>query len=361
VARRARAMEDLGLSMSWEGRRVLVTGHTGFKGGWLCLWLARRGARVCGCSLEPPTEPSLYRLARVGEAIDAQEQLDVRDRGALAAAFAAHPPEVVFHLAAQPLVRRSFSAPVETFEVNAGGTANVLECVRTCGSVRVALIVTTDKVYAEQPGGAPHAEGDPLGGADPYSASKACAELVAGAYRESFMSRPGSPAIATARAGNVIGGGDFGVDRLVPDLVRAAAAGGAIELRNPDAIRPWQHVLNPLSGYLALAESLWESADAQGGWNFGPGACDERPVAWVAERFAQLWGETPGWRQAAGAAPRETPVLRLDSSKAGRLLGWQPRWDLERGLAETVDWHRRVQAGEDARAVTLDHLGRFER
>jgi CDP-glucose 4,6-dehydratase len=351
-------VENLGLN-EWPGRRVLVTGHTGFKGGWLSLWLARIGARVTGCSAGIPSHPSLHELARVGEAIEAALEIDVRDREALVAAFTQARPEVVFHLAAQPLVRRSYEAPAETFEVNTGGTANVLEAVRATGGVQAVVIVTTDKVYAQRDGGEAYREGDRLGGSDPYSASKAAAELVATAFRRSF-SDAGSARIATARAGNVIGGGDFGAERLLPDLVRSAESGAAVELRNPDAIRPWQHVLNPLYGYLALAEALWRSDDATGGWNFGPASEDERPVSWVAERFAQLWEGAPAWRPAPGEHPREAPVLRLDSAKARAELGWTPRWDLDRGLAETVSWHRRVAAGEDARAVTLDQIGRFE-
>jgi CDP-glucose 4,6-dehydratase len=354
-------VEILGLTTgAWRGRRVLVTGHTGFKGGWLCLWLARLGAEVTGCSLDTPTSPSLYELAGVGEAIAGQVPVDIRDRAALERAVRSSAPEVVFHLAAQPLVRRSYADPAETFEVNALGTANVLEAVRAAGGVRAAVVVTTDKVYAERSDGGAHREGDRLGGADPYSASKASAELVVDALRRSFFSQPGSTAIATARAGNVIGGADFGAERLVPDLVRAASDGDAVELRNPGAIRPWQHVLNPLSGYLALAEALWTSKDAEGGWNFGPDADDERPVSWIAERFAELWEGAPGWKPAGGDHPHEAPVLRLDSAKARSQLGWTPRWDLGRGLGETVSWHRRVGGGEDPRAVTLDQIGRFE-
>ena len=220
-------------------------------------------------------------------------------------------------------------------------------------------MATTDKVYAERDG-RPHREADRLGGADPYSASKAAAEMVVDAFRRSFFDAPGKAKLATARAGNVIGGGDFGAERLVPDLVRAAGGGEPVQLRNPAAVRPWQHVLNPLSGYLALGERLCRPNDAEGGWNFGPAAEDERPVAWVAERFAELWDGAPAWRAAPGEHPREAPVLRLDSGKARSLLGWQPRWDLERGLAETVSWHRRVAAGEDARAVSLAQIEAYE-
>ena len=345
---------------SWSGRRVLVTGHSGFKGGWLSLWLSRLGAEVTGCSLGVPTRPSLYELAEVGAALAGEFDVDVRDRAALAEAFAASAPEVVFHLAAQPLVRRSYDAPAETFDVNAGGTANVLEAVRGSGSVRAVVVVTTDKVYAERADGEPHREDDRFGGADPYSASKAAAELIVAAFRRSYFSEAGSAAIATARAGNVIGGGDFGAERLVPDLVRSAESGAPVELRNPAAVRPWQHVLNPLSGYLALADRLLRSKDAEGGWNFGPDAQDERPVSWLAERFSELWEGAPSWREAPGEHPREAPVLRLDSAKARDDLRWAPRWNLERGLAETVVWHRRVAAGERAHAVTLEQIESFE-
>jgi CDP-glucose 4,6-dehydratase len=360
VALRPGAVEDLGLT-GWNGRRVLVTGHTGFKGGWLALWLARLGARVAGCSLGPPTRPSLYELARVGAVVAAEHEVDVRDRAALARVVAAEEPEVVIHLAAQPLVRRSFEAPAETFDVNAGGTANLLESLRAAGTVRVAVIVTTDKVYLPRRDGAAHTEDDPLGGADPYSASKACAELITRAYRESFLAGSGTVAVATARAGNVIGGGDYGADRLVPDLIRAASAGAPAQVRNPGAVRPWQHVLEPLSGYLALAQLLWSSADGAGGWNFGPERGGEQPVQWLVERFAGLWDGGLEWERAPGDHPPESPVLRLDSSKARSRLGWAPRWELERALAETVDWHRRVASGADARAVTEEQIEGFER
>jgi CDP-glucose 4,6-dehydratase len=335
---------------------VLVTGHTGFKGSWLCLWLEVLGARVSGFSDGVPAGPSLYDLARVGDGIASAEG-DVRDLAALEEAFRDHPPEVVFHMAAQPLVRRSYREPATTFEVNALGTVNLLEAVRRAQGVRAVVAVTTDKVYSEGTG--THSEDDPLGGSDPYSASKACAELAAGTWRDAFFTGPESPALATARAGNVIGGGDWAQERLVPDLVRAALDGRAARIRNPDAVRPWQHVLNPLSGYLVLAQSLCESRDTAGAWNFGPAPADEQPVRWIAERLAHHWGEPIPWEHDRSGQAHEAPVLRVDSARARERLGWEPRWDLERGLGAVAEWHRAVAAGADPRAVSLEQVTRF--
>jgi CDP-glucose 4,6-dehydratase len=340
----------------WHGRRVLVTGDTGFKGAWLCLWLQRMGALVSGYSDAVPTSPSLYELARLGERSESLRG-DVRDLEALAGALGELGPEVVVHMAAQPLVRRSHQDPAGTFGVNALGTVNLLEAVRRANGVRAVVVVTTDKVYAEGPG--THAEDDALGGSDPFSASKACAELAADTYRSAFFSAPAAPAVATARAGNVIGGGDWGEDRLVPDLVRAALAGERVRIRNPDAIRPWQHVLNPLSGYLALARRLLEEPSAAGEWNFGPAPADERPVRWVIERLARHWGEEIRWEPDAGDRPRESPVLRIDSARARGLLGWEPRWDLDAGLAAVAAWHRAVAHGADPREVCMAQIDAF--
>jgi CDP-glucose 4,6-dehydratase len=330
----------------WRGRRVLVTGHTGFKGAWLSLWLQRLGADLTGLSLDPPTQPNLFEEARVGEGMH-DGRGDIRDREAVEAAVA--DVEVVLHLAAQPLVRRSFEDPLGTYETNVMGTANVLEALRGAPGVRVAVVVTSDKCYEPRPDGAPCREGDPLGGADPYSASKACAELVTAAHRRSF---PDGPAIASARAGNVIGGGDWAADRLVPDAMRAAAAaGGELIVRNPGAVRPWQHVLNPLSGYLALAERLWEDRGAAGAWNFGPAAGDDLPVRAIADRICELWGRELAWRAEGDGGPPETAVLRLDSTKSRDELGWEPAWGLDDALRATVDWHRAHGGGAPAREL----------
>ena len=337
----------------WGGRRVLVTGHTGFKGAWLCLWLSDLGADLSGLSLDPPTQPSLFEEARVGEGMH-DGRGDIRDRAAVEAAVAG--AEVVIHMAAQPLVRRSFEDPLGTYETNVMGTANVLEALRGAPGVRVAVVVTSDKCYEPRPDGAPCREGDPLGGADPYSASKACAELVTAAHRHSF---PDGPAIASARAGNVIGGGDWATDRLEPDAMRAARDGGELVVRNPDAVRPWQHVLNPLSGYLALAERLWEDRSAAGAWNLGPDAGDELPVSAVADRVCGLWGEGLRWRAEGDGGPPETPVLRLDSAKAREELGWAPAWGLGDALAATVDWHRAHAGGASARELCARQIADY--
>jgi CDP-glucose 4,6-dehydratase len=339
----------------WSDRRVLVTGHTGFKGGWLCLWLRELGASVTGFSLGPPAEPSLYAAARVADAVD-ERRGDVRDPDAVRAAVEAARPEVVLHMAAQPLVRRSFEDPLGTFAANVMGTAHVLEALREAPGARVAVVVTSDKCYEPRADGAPCREGDPLGGADPYSASKACAELLTAAYRRSF---PSGTAVASARAGNVVGGGDWAEDRLVPDAMRAALAGGELVVRNPDAVRPWQHVLCPLSGYLALAERLWDDPSAAGPWNFGPDPGDDLPVHAIAERLCALWGEGPGWRPAPGDGPPETAVLRLDSTKARERLGWVPAWGLDEALAATVDWFRAVAGGADAREVCAAQIAAY--
>lgn len=380
----------------WSGRRVLLTGHTGFKGAWLSLWLQRLGAEVTGLAPGAPSAPSLYEVAEVGGGMAAEHAIDVRDAAAVSEAFRDARPEVVVHLAAQPMVRRSLVEPLSTFEINVMGTANVLEAVRLHGSeVRAVVVVTSDKCYEnadphdgnadardvgaggrdgdaserdgtasgrEDPRGRrPFVEGDPLGGKDPYSSSKACAELVAAAFRTSFFSAPGSPQIATARAGNVIGGGDWGQDRLLPDAVRVATgmAEGPLLVRNPDAVRPWQHVLNPLSGYLMLAEALMRGEQASGAWNFGPPPREAQSVGWVIERLRKLWGGVPEWERDGGENPPEARWLSLDSSHARRALGWKPAWDLDAALAELVAWHEAQRRGEEMRSVSLAQLERY--
>ncbi|HEY7076628.1 MAG TPA: CDP-glucose 4,6-dehydratase [Solirubrobacteraceae bacterium] len=323
--------------MSWRGRSVLLTGHTGFKGAWLALWLHALGARVTGFGGPPPTEPSLFALAGVGEVLQ-DLRGDVCDAEAVRAAARRARPDVVFHLAAQSLVARGFEDPAGTFATNVGGTVNVLEATRGVPTV----VVTSDKCYA--PGPDRHAEGDPLGGGDPYSASKAAQEQVAAAYRAAF-----DLPLATVRAGNAIGGGDYAPGRLIPDLARAQAAGEAVAIRHPDAVRPWQHVLNPLAGYLRVAEGLLAGEPVAEAWNFGPEPEDERPVRWLVER----WGVA----MVAGAAEaREAPALRVDSSKARARLGWRPAWDLEVGLDAAAAWY----AADDARAATVEQIARFQ-
>ena len=335
----------------WSARRVLVTGHTGFKGSWLSLWLARMGAEVTGLSDRVPTEPSLFELARVGELVETVTA-DVRD--AEAVLHAVEGSEIVFHLAAQPLVRASFEDPRGTYEVNVMGTVNVLDAVRRAGTVRAAVNVTSDKCYENREWEWAYREDEPMGGHDPYSSSKGASELVTSAYRRSF----GMP-LASARAGNVIGGGDWGVDRLIPDLMRAALSGSAVEIRNPGATRPWQHVLNPLSGYLVLAQALWDDASAATAWNFGPAQEDARPVAWIVDRLAELWpGELP-WARSDGEHPHEARYLKVDSSRARERLGWAPRWDLAGTLDSIVEWYAALRDGADMRDVSLRQLDSF--
>jgi len=346
----------------WSGRRVLVTGHTGFKGAWLSLWLQRLGADVHGFSGSVPTERSLYEAAAVGRGMD-ERVGDVRDGEAVAAAVGAARPQTVFHLAAQPMVRRSLREPRLTYEVNVMGTVNVLEAVRAVDGVETIVVVTSDKCYENDvpdPGRPAFREADPLGGHDPYSSSKACAELVTAAYRDSFFAAAGGPRVASVRAGNVIGGGDWGEDRLVPDLIRAAERHATLRLRNPDAVRPWQHVLNPLSGYLLLAERLDGDRSLARAWNFGPPADDARPVRDVVAGLARLWPEDLEWTlEEPGTQPPEAGHLEIDSSAARERLGWSPGWDLDQALGRIVEWHVEHARGDDMRARTLDQIAQF--
>ena len=319
----------------WSGRRVFLTGHTGFKGSWLALWLASMGAQVTGYGRGAVRNPeSLYELARVADSIDTIEG-DVRDANALVGGVLRSDAEVVLHLAAQPIVRRSYRDPAETFAVNVTGTVNLLDAVRVAGTARAIVVVTSDKCYENRGLERGYREDEPLGGADPYSASKACQELVSHAYRRAF-----ALPIASARAGNVIGGGDFAEDRLVPDAMRAATAGMRVRVRNPDAVRPWQHVLCPLEGYLMLAQRLDEEPGFDAAWNFGPDDHDALPVGEILERLSALW---PGGMEIEAAqeadAPPEARTLRLDSTRAREQLGWRPPWELGRALEEIVDWH----------------------
>jgi len=344
----------------WRDRRVLLTGHTGFKGAWLSLWLQSLGARVTGFSNGVPTQPSLYELAQVGEGMESIEG-DVRDPAAVAAAVAAANPEVVIHMAAQSLVRRSFVEPRQTYETNVMGTVNVLDAVRMHGSdVRSIVNVTSDKCYENREWEWGYREDEPMGGFDPYSSSKGCSELVTEAFRRSFFSDPAGTRLASARAGNVIGGGDWGEDRLVPDIMRAALAGEQVRVRNPSSIRPWQHVLNPLSGYLVLAQALWDAPELAEGWNFGPTDEDARPVGWIVQRIAARWPEDLQSIQDDGPHPHEARYLKLDSSKARARLGWRPGLDLAGTLDSIVDWYRELRDGADMRAVTLGQIDAFQ-
>ena len=346
----------------WRGRSVFVTGHTGFKGSWLLLWLGRLGAEVTGYALEPHTEPSLFRLASVGAGVRSIIG-DVRDPQLLTRSMVEAKPEVVLHLAAQALVRPSYEQPLDTFAVNVLGTANVLDAVRTVPSVRAAVVITTDKVYENREWLWPYREDEALGGYDPYSASKACAELVTSSYRSSyFTASPSGRAVgvATARAGNVIGGGDWAQDRLLPDCVRALLTEETIQLRYPDAVRPWQHVLEPLAGYLRLAECLCQDPHSYAGaWNFGPTEEDARPVRWIVDRVCKGWKGSKGFSVLEHAQPHEAAQLRLESSKARAKLGWRPTWSLERAIDSIIDWFSAYQAGCDMKLITLGQIEDF--
>jgi len=339
----------------WRDRRVWITGHTGFKGSWLSLWLQSLGARVYGFSAGLPSEPSLYEVAGVADGMAGDVRGDVRSRGELRAAVARARPDVAVHLAAQPIVRVAHHKPVETVAINVTGLAKVLDALRREAAPSAVLVITSDKCYRNDGGGRAFREEDPLGGDDPYSASKAAQEHLGEAFRA--MGLP----LATARAGNVIGGGDWAVDRLVPDVVRAAHAHRPLEIRSPDAIRPWQHVLNPLLGYLLLCERSVAEPALRRAWNFGPDPDDARPVGWVVERLAARWPEPLEVQLApeADGVP-DAPVVRLDSSRARAELGWAPRWDLASGLDATVSWYEAYRDGRDMRAVCLGQIEAFE-
>lgn len=348
----------------WLGKRVFITGHTGFKGGWLCLWLQSLGAEVHGYALEPPTDPNLFSIANVGERMAISTIADIRSAAKLTATMQAAQPEIVFHLAAQPLVRRSYAEPVETYAVNVMGTVNLLEAVRATPGARAVVVVTTDKCYENREREWSYRENEPLGGHDPYSSSKACAELVTAAYRRSFFEHA-EVALASARAGNVIGGGDWASDRLIPDILRAFDSGTVLRIRSPHAIRPWQHVLEPLSGYLRLAERLYENAGADRrafaeAWNFGPADEDARPVSWIVER---LTAGIPGaaWTSDQAPQPHEASYLKLDSSKASARLGWRPRWRLPIALDKTLEWHAAWRQGGDMRQSTFSQIDEYMR
>ena len=343
----------------WQGKRVFLTGHTGFKGGWLALWLADMGAEVYGYALQPPTDPSFFEACNVLRYLKGNTFGDIRDGATLQHAMEAAQPDIVLHLAAQPLVRYSYVEPVETYAVNVMGTINVLEAVRKTASVKAVVNITTDKCYENREWVWPYRENEAMGGYDPYSSSKGCAELVTSAYRRSFLNAAGVH-LASARAGNVIGGGDWAGDRLIPDFLRALDAEQPITIRSPAAVRPWQHVLEPLSGYLALAEKLYsEGADFAEGWNLGPDENDARPVKWIVEYLCE---QVPGasWQCDTNPQPHEANLLRLDSSKAKAKLGWFPRWRLQTALANTVAWHQAWRSGQNMAEVSFAQIHAYE-
>ena len=349
-------MEVLVNPETWRKRRILVTGHTGFKGGWLSLWLHQLGAEVAGLSLPPPGGPSFFMQTGLEQLVE-HHLGDIRDLATVTGVFDRVQPEIVFHLAAQPLVRYSYDNPVETYATNVMGTVHVLEAARKAPSVKAVVCITTDKCYENREWVWPYRENDPMGGFDPYSSSKGAAELVIAAYRRSY---PNGPPIASVRAGNVIGGGDWAQDRLVPDIVRAMLANEQVEIRNPASVRPWQHVLDALSGYLIIADRLLAGdTSVASAFNFGPADEDTQPVSWVLDRMLAGWGSDLGWTKPEGPQPHEAAMLRLDCSKARAELGWQPRLRLAEALDKVIDWHRRVAAGDDARAVTSEQIADY--
>ena len=349
--------------MFWQGKKVFLTGHTGFKGSWLSLWLQRLGAEVTGYSLAPPTSPSLFETASVASGMQSITG-DVCDLPHLKQAMAEFEPEIVFHMAAQSLVRVSYEDPILTYQTNVMGTANILEAVRGTGSVSAVLVITTDKCYENRNWRRGYREIDALGGHDPYSNSKACAELVVSAYRSSFFGAGSrntrAVALASARAGNAIGGGDWAQDRLVPDIVRSFADGKVLKIRNSQATRPWQHVLEPLRGYLMLAQKLYEDGAAfASGWNFGPHPNDVQPVRWIVEKIADTWGSSVAWEIDHGAHPHEAQMLQLDCSKAAQRLGWRPVLRLSEALAMTTEWYQHFLSGKSAREKCLEQISAY--
>ncbi len=348
-------MESMVDRSFWKGRKVFITGHTGFKGSWLCLWLHSLEADITGYSQPPPTYPSLYDLCRIDELLTSITG-DIRDGEALKKSLITAQPEIVFHLAAQPIVRESYKNPVQTFETNIMGTVHLLEAVRACPTVRAAVNVTSDKCYENRECTAGYNENDRLGGYDPYSGSKACSEIITSSYRNSFFSINSydihGVGLATARAGNVIGGGDWAGDRLIPDCIRSLLANSEILLRNPGAVRPWQHVLEPLSGYMRLAQKLCENGPLYSqAWNFGPGGNESRTVEWIVKKLCEKWGNSSTCKVVDEKCPHETHYLKLDCSKAKKALGWHPKWDEEKALDKTVEWYKAFKELSNLRSV----------
>lgn len=348
----------------WKNKRVILTGHTGFKGSWLSLWLQSMGAQVVGYALAPPTKPSLFEIAEVGKGMTSIIG-DIRDLKHLNTVFTEYKPEIVFHMAAQPLVRYSYIEPVETYSTNVMGTVNLFEAVRATKSVKAVVNVTTDKCYENREWAWGYRENEPMGGYDPYSSSKGCAELVTAAYRNSYFHpekyNTHGVAIASGRAGNVIGGGDWAEDRLIPDIMRAITQGNLVNIRSPHSIRPWQHVLEPLSGYLLLAQKLYEEGAAYAeSWNFGPSDEDAKPVQWIVEKLTTSWGEDARWMLDGGDHPHEAHYLKLDCSKAKARLDWHPRWTLPATLNSIVRWNKQWLAGKNMKTVSLEQIADYQ-
>lgn len=345
----------------WKNKRVFITGHTGFKGSWLCLWLVQMGAKVAGYAQLPPTTPSLFEICNIEELLDQSSIADIRDLESLKTAMSDFGPDIVIHMAAQPLVRDSYKIPIETYSTNVMGTVNLFEAIRITPSVKAVVNVTTDKCYENQEWEWGYRENERLGGYDPYSNSKACAELITSAYRSSFFNPENftehGTAIASARAGNVIGGGDWAADRLIPDCIRFLLKKEEILIRNPNSIRPWQHVLEPLSGYLLLAEKLYvHGTKYSEGWNFGPADSDAKAVEWIVDKMCELWGEESKYKVDKGTHPHEAHYLKLDCSKSKTHLHWEPRWSLETTLKSIVSWTQRYREGADMRQVCLEQI-----
>jgi len=343
----------------WQGKRVFLTGHTGFKGSWLSLWLVSLGAEVKGYALNPPTSPSLFNEAQVGSIIDSQIG-DIRDQDALYESMTSFNPDILFHMAAQPLVRYSYDAPIETYEVNVIGTAKVLEVARSCSNLKTIVNITTDKCYENDDRSEGYREDDSMGGYDPYSSSKGCAELVASAYRRSFLQEQGI-GIASVRAGNVIGGGDWADDRLIPDILRSFEKNEPVVIRNPRATRPWQHVLEPLSGYLILAEKIYKNQEAYSeGWNFGPNEQDVKSVDWILDKMISKWPNS-SWNLDENSNPHEAGFLKLDIEKAELRLNWKPVWGLSHTLEKIIEWHKAWLSGENMQAACLVEIKEYMR
>jgi len=341
----------------WQGKRVFLTGNTGFKGSWLSLWLSSLGVEVKGYALNPPTSPSLFNEAEVSSIIDSQIG-DIRDQDTLYKSMTAFNPDILIHMAAQPLVRYSYGAPIETYEVNVIGTAKVLEVARSCQNLKAIVNITTDKCYENDARSEGYKENDPMGGYDPYSSSKGCAELVASAYSRSFLQEQ-DIGLASARAGNVIGGGDWADDRLIPDILRSFEKNEPVVIRNPKATRPWQHVLEPLSGYLVLAQKLYENQrEYAEGWNFGPNEQDVKPVDWILDRMILKWPNS-SWELDSSFSPHEAGFLKLDISKAKSKLGWQPVWELSQTLEKIISWHQAWLNKEDMQAACFAEIREY--